>query len=593
MISQSKGGKVVAKIVGATTSKGQFVSIDELTGNGMQIVRDLDGKPVLTYKDADASGALQPSHGIGEDQDPFDYDREGIIAPPWKFEILSHLQTLNTIHGSAIETKAADYAYNRPQLETMAWAAEHVPEETLAAAREEVLRFLASVAEARPIEDLCRDVAIDYEALGSAGFEIRRNGLGFIGALNHIPFSTMRVLKQTERERTGARFLQKRFDKAVRFVDFNKTVEFRHPSGQIFDPLVAKPDEFPEYDRRDGCIKFREPLIAASGDKHATDLDSAANEFYYLARSPFTRSEVYGTPAGVTAYGAMLAQLKIDQYNLSFFSNKGVPQYAIIFEGVSPPSSEEGLLSTSADVDGDDNPVEMAPSETAMLEATIEEFFKRKLAGSDRSVLVLTMFGEAKVKFERLSNDTLEASFADYEKRNRETVRIAHRIPGPALGIYETANLGGGRDTAAMKRYRDHIVAPGQRVFENVVNALIRSGLLIPYFEFSFAPMNLEEESEARNFALKEFIAGGIMLDEYRERTGREALPDGKGRFFLIRTQNVTMINLEEAGLEKQLRRAVASETAFRKLLSGEATLDELDEFETELEKHINEGSEE
>jgi len=293
--------------------------------------------------------------------------------------------------------------------------------------------------------------------------------------------------------------------------------------------------------------------------------ERAANEFYMLARAPFTQSSIYGTPAGITAYNAMLAQSKIDKYNLDFFTNSGVPQYAVIFEGFTESSGNEGQY---AGAETNDNPT-MVASERAQLEAAIREYFTKQLSKGNRSMLILTLTGTAQVRFQKLSVDKLEASFAEYEDRNRDRVRMAHRMPGPAMGIYDTANLGGGRDTAAMKRYRDHIVAPGQRELAAVVNMLLRAGLMIPYFDFAFKPMDLEEEQEARAFTLKEFEMGAITLDQYLEATGRPPLPEERGDVRILRSKAVTFYPtdpLNPAVVDATVANAIEQEKSLREL---------------------------
>jgi len=573
------GGYAAAHVVGAITGDGNFVSLRALTEAGLHILPK-DGRPTLRFKADAASGEdtdslLQHSHEIRDDADMFNYSRDNVIEPPWPFPVLAMLQTTNTIHGAAIDTKAADYSYNEYRLEPTEWAKTNLSEDTLDAARAECGRFLETCYDGQPIEELLRDVALDFETFGSAGFEIRRNRKGFIGACNQIPFLTVRVLRDAFAEETGARYLQRRFSKKAYFVDLGDNTTIVGADGLPLDLDIATEEEFPDYDARDQRARLNETFVGAYDAEEVADFDDAASEFYFITRPPYTRSSTYGTPAGITAYGAMLAQLKIDQYNLAFFGSKGVPQYAVIFEGLALPSGGEGQAEgAAADAKGD---ITMQPSESAALQQTIEMFFRKHLASAERSVLVLTTYGDAKVRFQKLSTDKLEASFSEYETRNRETIRMAHRVPGPALGIYETANLGGGRDTAAMIRYRDHIVAPGQRMLEKIVNRLLRFGLFIPYFGFKFSALNVEEEQARRAFALQEFMNGGITLDEYRLITGRAAVPDGRGNVFVYRTPP-TMINADPEQLQQQLSAMAAREMRFRKLLSGAAVLEDLDD---------------
>jgi hypothetical protein len=181
--------------------------------------------------------------------------------------------------------------------------------------------------------------------------------------------------------------------------------------------------------------------------------------------------------------------------------------------------------------------------ETAELQAAIEEYFINSLQAADRSVLFLSMLGDAKVRFEKLSETSVDAAFSGYESRLRDKIRMAHRIPPAALGIIETANLGSGSSTSQLERYRDHIVAPGQRMLAAMVNTVIlRAGLLIPYFVFRFKPMEVQSATERSAFLLKEYETGGVTLNEYRKTTGRQKFEGAVGNSVFIRNAQISIV---------------------------------------------------
>ena len=580
LITRRKGGRARAMHAGVL-SGSKFFSASELADVGMTVQKNEKGESEIIAKsfgDAENIPATR-SQEIGEDEDPYDYNTDGVVEPPWPFTVLQELFTSNTIHGAAIETKASDATYSALAITATGWAKENVAEDVLARAREEVERFIKVGASGRPVEDLLRDVAMDYESLGSAGFEVRRDLRGFVAAINHIPFGTMRVLKDTTAEKTHARFMHHRFNKKSLFIDFGNAAIATDKNNQPFDPAQAPPEDFPPYDSRTSHFK-RADYVDAKKGKPTANRANAANEFVMLARPPHTKSTIYGTPAGITAYKAMLAQIKIDDYNIQFFANKGVPQYAVIFEGLGASAGDEGLV---ADPDATGDEISMEAAEIAALEETLRLFFQKQLAKGDRSVLVLTLVGDAKVRFERLSTDKLEASFAEYEKRNQENIRISHRMPGAAMGLLDTANLGSGRDDTMMRRYRDHIVAPMQRMFAKYIDMIVRVGLLIPYFEFAYIPLDIEEEQAARAFALKEFEAGAITLDQYLEATGRTALPDGRGDVRIFRVANTTMFPSDPEDVQMRIQESIQQEKSFRAQLLGTGGLQELEEQDKAL----------
>jgi hypothetical protein len=433
-----------------------------------------------------------------------------------------------------------------------------------------------------PIEDLSRDVAVDYEALGMGATELVRNRSGLLTELHSVPFHTVRYLNQEKVNETGATYQQARYGQKRLFVGLNDNVEFTTPEGGEFDPLTAPIREFPSdlsKDVRKTMVKFKpKDLVNASSGEATNDPVKAATELFVLRRRPFTMSEVYGTPAGIQAQHAMLAMTMIDDYNLGFFKNKGVPQYAVILEGLTPPrgtavSQNAGTMTNTED-------------RVKQLTSSIVEYFSRRLTTNKRSTLVVSTFGDAKLRFERLTSEEVEASFAEYEDRATEMIRRSHRIPRAAMGIADKdVNLGSGRDNTQMKRYRDHIVVPGQRMLETMINLIIRSGLLIPYFDFKFEPIDINEEEAVRDFTLKTFDRGIIDDNEARELLPMNLPPfkDEEGEPSAKRYVRglVTFLSLDPASIEDALK------MQFQKLEEAGTELHRV------LEKHsIGDGTE-
>jgi len=306
-----------------------------------------------------------------------------------------------------------------------------------------------------------------------------------------------------------------------------------------FDPATTPPREFPKTraDREAALMWNKDQLISPTtgrktGSAHWRDY---ATELLMVPRLPYTNSEIYGTPAGIQAVGAMMAQSNINTYNAEFFGNKGVPQFAVIFKNLNsrqPMGVVEGdAAETNAGV-------------ATRLREVVREYFLEQLASGSRSVMVLTLTGETEVVFERLTSDVAEASFEGYEARATEQIRMAHQVPGPAIGLLEAANLGSGRDSLQMRRYNDHVVKPGNKLFSSVINMILRNGLLIPWFDFRFLPMEVEDVEARREYALNAFIAGGMSLNMYLREIGKPTLPAETGAdTFYIRSGNVTAVN--------------------------------------------------
>ncbi len=506
--------------VGVARGDGSFASYEEIRQGGATIRKDnASGRVYAEFgADTDSNGVPQATNRIDSSQDDH-YQEDPVHTSPWNFYMLQGLLVESIVHAAAIETKADDYAYSgwqlkyRPEVQRMIDEGK-LDAETLKADEARVRRWLETCANGRPIEDLCREVAIEYEMLGNAGFEILRTRSGHVHSILPIPFRDIRVVNEpkAEAQKIYAKFLQKRGTVRRWFLGLNDSIKFKD---ETFDPNFSPVEDFPDSEqaRRD-FIEYDEDAIVSykTGKRDAASWDEYASEIYFLPRSPFTRSEVYGTPAGIQSVGAILAHKQIEAWNLQFFASKGVPQYAIVLEGLTPPSA--ALRNVQGEAEGHDG--EPAVDPTTQVKNAIREFFKTELLAADRNVLVVTLTGNAKISFQKLSTNDIEASFPQYEKRATESIRMAHRIPPSAIGIMESANLGAGRDTSQMRRYRDHIIEPGQRRLAYVVNTVIRSGLLIPWFDFVFDPPDVENQSTLREYWLKAFIAGGISLNQSR-----------------------------------------------------------------------------
>lgn len=533
-----KGG---ARVFGLVTGDNRFIGMPEAERMGLEVLTNfIDGrkqaeirlnkeKAVGVYGKVDG----QQQQEITEAEDRNMYG-ENVITPPYTMDLLSELLYKNVTHNACVETKAGDYSYHgwelmqKPELKGVSKA-------ELDEAREEVNTFLNSCVDGLlPIEDLIRDLALDYEALGVCAFEVIRNSKGIVVRLNHIPASTLRVLKVAVTGKTDTQhFVQCRFNKKRYFMPFGGTVSMKD---KTFDPLSASYKDFPKLKARGNAIVLNKPYMSRDEEsENVKDPRYAATELFWMCRPPRNKSTVYGTPAGVAAYSDILGELRAGYYNLSYFNSKGVPQFAVILENPNPVYAQGAAPRESGEVDP-----------TAAAAAAVEEFFAKNLKTSDRNVLVMEGVGGTKIRFEKLSPDSIDDVMLKYADACRESTRLSHRVPPAALGIIEAANLGSGRESSQMLRYRNHIVTPGQRIFAAMVNTIIKVGLLIPYFEFVFHLMPVDDEQDRRAFKLKEYELGAITPNEYRSETKRQVLSDpsgndGIGNSLIIRNAQISI----------------------------------------------------
>ena len=512
-------------------------------------------------------GAGKPERGqytfpksIQEGDSPINREWSGIIPPPWPFDLLQSMYISNEMHSTCIDTKATDVNFSGFQINLIPEIESgkiKVNEEDVAAAKLEVEQFMRQcaihpqIAIQMPFTSLSKEAWVDYETLGMYEFEVCRNAKGFIGALSPVPAQTIYVLTNEEtRRRLGCRYMQRRFNATRYFLPYMGAVEITHNE---FNPLTSPAEEFPAYKDREKWIRIKDVMPdAAFGDEIADEFSTGATELFVLPRPPFTKSTIYGTPAAVAAYPAILGLAFVDEYNKNFFISKGVPQWAVIIEGLAAPAVVTNEYSE-----------EEIEDPTAALENTIREYFQQNLKRADRSVLVMSTFGTAKVTFHKMSEEVTDGSFDNLEVRYNERIRLAHHVPPAALGVSEITrsgsgktNSGNGRELSQMMRYRTHIVSPEQRVLSSIVRAVLRGGLLIPYFDVTFNPLDIDEEVMQRTHLLDELKEGAITLNEYRrssERYNRDSRPplgdpddaQNPANGIIVRTAQVTIFGAD------------------------------------------------
>lgn len=526
---KNANGGILAGILGADgvfRSSSTLAKGLKVTQKGMKPTFSLNlpgNKPeegVFAYPQAiqDDDQKLQHTH-----------DRDGTIPPPWSFPLLKQMFISNEMHYSCIDTKASDVTGAPFDLVLTAEAklAGYKMEDTeVRDAYNEAMQFLSCCSMSPksplslPVTTVLKEAFVDHEALGMLAFEVLRNGKGFVGGLSTIPGHTLAALTAKESDyRNGCTYLQRRSSTRCYFLPYMGSVEF--PGNAGFNPLNATIDQFPKYSERAKFMQRKAELPAARFGEELTDrFEDAATELFVLQRAPMTLSTVYGTPAAVSAFPAILGISYLDDYNANFFTSKGIPQFAVIVEGLTPPAVNEGT-----DTSDENDP-------TVMMEALVREFFEENLEKAKRGVLVMSTFGTATVKFEKLSAEQVEGSFDKLEARYNERIRLAHQIPPAALGIGESSTLGAskgagnGRELSQMQRYRDHIVSPNQLQMGAIIRSILRGGLLIPFFDVVFQPLAIDEEVMQRTFLLDEFREGGLTPNEYRLASSKYANDD-------------------------------------------------------------------
>ena len=263
----------------------------------------------------------------------------------------------------------------------------------------------------KTFNDVIGAVASDYWALLNAAMEIGRNKKGVPSLIAHVPFKTLRFHKDKKR------ICQTVNQKKVWFKRFGVVENFDSKTGEA-----------------------------------TSDLSKACSELLIFQKISSIHS-YYGVPTSIAAMGAILALASIKEYNLNFFEYGGMPEYGIILKNV-----------------------KMTP----VLKKAIREFFRSELKLKPHRALVLNLSkmegteGDAEVKFEPLTKEQKESSFAKFTQTMIEEILVSHNMPPYHLGIAKAGAMGENVAQATLQNYIDSVNEPAQRLFEANLNMLFR-----------------------------------------------------------------------------------------------------------------------
>ncbi len=384
-------------------------------------------------------------------EDTWDYNKTGAKEPPYNLDALALFLEINTWHYRCVKAKA---------ISTAGLGYELVAPEGVEKPTEQNKKILQQFFE-RPNEEqtwseILENVLTDFEALGNGYFEVVRNrfGQGAPQRLYHIPAVTMRVRK----DKKG--FIQMRDNKMVYFRNFGS------------DP--KSPDSF---DPRD---KTKKRFL---------------NEVIHL-KNYHPRSSFYGLPDFLPALRALVGNKKAGDFNIQFFENNAVPQYAILVKG--------GELAKGT-------------------RKRIEEYFKTHIKGQAHKTLILEVVqdeGEkVDVDIKPLAVEVKDASFQMFRTDNAEEIRVAHGVPGRLVGLSEKGGLGGaGEGQTQQEIFKFHVIEPKQSRLEyRINNFLIKQGFGIQDWELKFKEIDVTDESKVTENVQKLVRVGALTINEGRK----------------------------------------------------------------------------
>ena len=379
-----------------------------------------------------------------------------VITPPWNLYELANFYDTSFANHAAIDAKVENivglgYDFKISARTMMALESSANASATEKARRRiermkvEMHDWLESLNDEDSFTNTMMKVFTDAQATGNGYLEIGRTVKGEIGYVGHIPSTSMRVRRLK--------------DGYVQIIG-NKVVYFRNFGATNPNPITDDP-------RPNEIIHFKE-------------------------YSPL--NSYYGVPDIMSAISALQGDQLASQYNIDYFTNKGVPRYIVTLKGAK----------LSADA-----------------EDKMFRFLQTGLKGQSHRTLYIPLPGDndqnkVEFKMEPIETGTQEASFNEYRIRNREDILVAHQVPLSKLGGGDASAIASA--LAQDRTFKEQVARPTQRMLEKMLHRIIREKTDI--LELKFNELTLTDEI-AQSQIIERYVKNQVITrNEAREQLG-------------------------------------------------------------------------
>jgi len=167
-------------------------------------------------------------------------------------------------------------------------------------------------------------------------------------------------------------------------------------------------------------------------------------------REPCPMGRRYAYPTWIGAEGMLELAYAATRYNASFFKNNAIPEYAVIFKGVTPSADQK---------------------------ASIRDFFRSEFQGLGNAhrTLVLATGEDGEVEFQKLTGDVKDGDFLKLLDAARDRMPVAHGVPPRMMGIMTAGALGGGGEVSGQLFTFEHLtLKPKRRRMLDQIRPLLR-----------------------------------------------------------------------------------------------------------------------
>jgi PBSX family phage portal protein len=362
------------------------------------------------------------------------------------------MMDINTYHARCCKTKASDVA-------GLGWVLEPIGKN---ASQTNFDRLMEFFNESKPtFEDTVTPAQQDYEGIGWMNLELVRIDNQWDGEperLEHLHAHTMRIHRDANRFMQSWWGFDKRWFKLIGSLDKNE---------QKFDVDMNTGVTYPQ-GTLDGDVRGNEVLYNTNYSSDST---------------------YYGVPDAITTMPTIIGDQAAVQFNISFFKNFGIPNYAIFVTGF---FADEPLL----DAHGE-------PTGKTKLQDKIERKLQEVIENPHGNLVFMIPTNDpntkVEIRFEPLAVDIKDSSFRLYRMDNRDEIVSAHMMDPYRVGIVVTGSLGGNTAIESKRNYAIGTIRPRQRKLEAYINNYIiwsEDGFGFKDWKLKFNEINIGDRTE-------------------------------------------------------------------------------------------------
>jgi len=406
-----------------------------------------------------------------------DYDQKDWIDPPYNPKSLTAFLHKNSDHAACVKAKAHDTGGLGYDLVPLT----EDPKQASSEEYDRVMEFLAKCHEDKTFTQVVDSVLIDMEATGNGWLEVARNLMGEPAVLDHAPPRQMRVRKPANLGYVQVVGDGRGTGKKVYFQKFGQKVK-RNKAGEIVDTTFMNP--------KTGQVDDKLGMLPSTNEIIQMALYDPTNKWY-------------GVPDIIPALGALLGNLEARDFNLDFFENHAVPEYAVIFEGKKTVGQKT--------------------------QDYVKQYFKRNIKGKTHRALVMSLPEGVKVTFKPLWVDMTDASWQKFKEQNTDEIIRAEQVPPHRVMIQKKGALGGSSNDEQMETYKRSVIDKRQSILEEIfTEKIVRDGFGFRDWRFEFADLDIKDEERQAKIAWGWLKHKTITINEARaDYLGKDPVPWG------------------------------------------------------------------